>query len=89
MNNAVLWRARLGGYQLVRRDGSKNSLIGSIHLYEAPPLLWIGYDYRAVESPKTVCDLHATILHFLGLDFRKLTWRSTAATCGRPMYTDT
>jgi len=33
------------------------------------------FGYRAVESPKTVYDLHATILHLMGLDFEKLTYR--------------
>lgn len=33
------------------------------------------YGYRAVENPKTVYDLHATILHLMGLDFEKLTYR--------------
>jgi hypothetical protein len=33
------------------------------------------YGYRAVENPKTVYELHATILHLLGLDYEKLTYR--------------
>ena len=33
------------------------------------------YGYQAVENPKTVYDLHATILHLLGLDHEKLTYR--------------
>jgi hypothetical protein len=33
------------------------------------------YGYRAVENPKSVYDFHATILHLLGLDFEKLTYR--------------
>jgi hypothetical protein len=33
------------------------------------------YGYRAVENPKSVYDLHATILHLMGLDFEKLTYR--------------
>jgi hypothetical protein len=33
------------------------------------------YGYRAIENPKTVYDLHATILHLMGLDFEKLTYR--------------
>jgi hypothetical protein len=33
------------------------------------------YGYRAVENPKTVYDLHATILRLVGLDFEKLTYR--------------
>jgi hypothetical protein len=33
------------------------------------------FGYRAVENPKTVYDLHATILHLMGLDFEKLTYR--------------
>jgi uncharacterized protein (DUF1501 family) len=33
------------------------------------------YGYRAVESPKTVYELHATILHLMGLDYEKLTYR--------------
>jgi hypothetical protein len=33
------------------------------------------YGYKAVDSPKTIYELHATILHLLGLDYRKLTYR--------------
>ena len=33
------------------------------------------YGYRVVEKAQTVHDLHATILHLLGLDFEKLTYR--------------
>ena len=33
------------------------------------------YGYRAVENPKSVYELHATIQHILGLDFDKLTYR--------------
>jgi hypothetical protein len=33
------------------------------------------YGYQAVENAKSVYELHATILHLLGLDFEKLTYR--------------
>ena len=33
------------------------------------------YGYQAVENPKTVYELHATILHLLGLDHEELTYR--------------
>ena len=33
------------------------------------------YGYRVVEKVQTVHDLHATVLHLLGLDFEKLTYR--------------
>jgi len=33
------------------------------------------FGFRAVESPVTVHDLHATILHLLGLDHERLTYR--------------
>ena len=33
------------------------------------------YGYRAVENPKTVYELHATILHLMGLDYETLTYR--------------
>ena len=33
------------------------------------------YGYRAVENKKTIYELHATILHLLGLDYEKLTYR--------------
>jgi hypothetical protein len=32
------------------------------------------FGYKAVEEPYAVHDLHATILHALGLDHRKLTY---------------
>jgi hypothetical protein len=33
------------------------------------------FGYHAVEQPTSVPDLHATILHLLGLDHEKLTYR--------------
>jgi len=33
------------------------------------------YGYKAVENPKSVYELHATILHLLGLDHQELTYR--------------
>jgi hypothetical protein len=33
------------------------------------------YGYQAVENAKSVYELHATILHLLGLDYEKLTYR--------------
>ncbi len=33
------------------------------------------YGYRAVENPKSVYDLHATILYLIGLDHEKLSYR--------------
>jgi hypothetical protein len=33
------------------------------------------YGYAAAENPKSVYELHATVLHILGLDFEKLTYR--------------
>src|SRR5918993_424408 len=33
------------------------------------------YGYAAAENPKSIYELHATILHILGLDFEKLTYR--------------
>jgi hypothetical protein len=32
------------------------------------------FGYRAVENPKTIYDLHATVLHLLGLDHERLTF---------------
>ena len=33
------------------------------------------YGYQAVENRKSIYELHATILHMLGLDFEDLTYR--------------
>ncbi len=33
------------------------------------------YGYKAVEKPCDIHDLHATVLHLLGMDHEKLTWR--------------
>lgn len=33
------------------------------------------YGYRAMENPTTIHDLHATMLHLLGMDHEKLTYR--------------
>ena len=38
------------------------------------------YGYRATENKKSIYDLHATILHLLGLDHEKLTYQYA----GRP-----
>ena len=37
------------------------------------------FGYRAVEKPATVYDLHATILHLLGLDHTRLTYTHNGA----------
>jgi hypothetical protein len=31
--------------------------------------------FQAVEHPVEVCDLHATILHLMGIDHERLTYR--------------
>jgi hypothetical protein len=33
------------------------------------------FGYRAVENPYKIHDLHATMLHLLGVDHRRLTYR--------------
>jgi arylsulfatase A-like enzyme len=33
------------------------------------------FGFRAVENPVSVHDLHATILHLLGIDHKQLTYR--------------
>ena len=33
------------------------------------------YGYKAVDKPVSMHDLHATMLHLLGVDHRRLTWR--------------
>jgi hypothetical protein len=33
------------------------------------------YGYKAVEKPVSIHDLHATMLHLLGIDHTKLTFR--------------
>jgi arylsulfatase A-like enzyme len=33
------------------------------------------YGYKAVENPVSIHDLHATMLHLLGIDHTKLTFR--------------
>ena len=33
------------------------------------------YGYRVVENPVTIHDLHATLLHLLGIDHTQLTFR--------------
>ena len=33
------------------------------------------WGYKAVENPLEIYDLHATILHLLGIDHKKLTYR--------------
>ena len=43
--------------------------------------------YNPVEDPVDVHDLHATVLHLLGLDHTQLTYRSRAATSASPTCT--
>ena len=33
------------------------------------------YGYRVVDKPTTIHDLHATMLHLLGMDHERLTYR--------------
>ena len=40
------------------------------------------FGLKAVERKVSVNDFHATILHLLGLDHEKLTYRTAAATSG-------
>ena len=40
------------------------------------------FGYAAVEDKKSINDLHATVLHQLGLNHEKLTFPTTAATSG-------
>jgi hypothetical protein len=35
------------------------------------------FGYEAIEAPVSIPDLHATILHQLGLDHKRLTYRFT------------
>jgi hypothetical protein len=34
------------------------------------------FGYRAIEKPYEIHDLHATMLHLMGVDHRRLTFRS-------------
>ena len=45
------------------------------------------FGYKAEQQPISVPDLHATMLHLLGIDHKRLTTASTAATCASPMST--
>ena len=43
------------------------------------------YGYQAVEGKVHIHDWHATMLHLLGLDHERLTYRSAVETCDSPM----
>ena len=49
--------------------------IYTLSLHDALPISTDARGYKAVENVLSIHDLHATILHLLGLDHRALTFR--------------
>ncbi|WP_165232095.1 DUF1501 domain-containing protein [Aquisphaera insulae] len=85
----VLWGGEFGRTPTVELDGSGKSALGRDHNHYGFSVWMAGggvkggavhgatdeFGFRAVEDPVSVHDLHATILHLLGFDHERLTFR--------------
>ncbi len=79
----ILWHAEFGRLPISERMDGRDHNAQGFSIWMAGGGVKGGtilgatdqYGYRAVESRKSVYDLHATILHLAGLDHEKLTYR--------------
>ncbi|MCA9215864.1 MAG: DUF1501 domain-containing protein, partial [Planctomycetales bacterium] len=79
----VLWGAEFGRTPMVENGDGRNHHPKGFTMWMAGggvrPGLSYGatdeYGYRPVENPVHMHDLHATLLHILGLDHKRLTYR--------------
>ncbi|QEH38414.1 hypothetical protein OJF2_70150 [Aquisphaera giovannonii] len=85
----VIWGGEFGRTPTVELDGSGKSALGRDHNHYGFSVWMAGggvkggtvhgatdeFGFRAVEDPVSVHDLHATILHLLGFDHERLTFR--------------
>ncbi|AMV40093.1 DUF1501 domain-containing protein [Planctomyces sp. SH-PL62] len=85
----VIWGGEFGRTPTVELDGSGKSSLGRDHNHYGFTVWMAGggvkggtvhgatdeFGFKAVEDPVSVHDLHATILHLLGFDHERLTYR--------------
>ncbi len=85
----VIWGGEFGRTPTVELNGNGKSLLGRDHNHYGFTVWMAGggikggtvhgatdeLGFKAVENPVSVNDLHATILHLLGLDHERLTYR--------------
>jgi Protein of unknown function (DUF1501) len=85
----VLWGGEFGRTPTVELDGGGNSQLGRDHNHYGFTVWMAGggvkggtvhgatddFGFKAVQDPVTVHDFHATILHLLGFDHERLTYR--------------
>lgn len=79
----VLWSGEFGRTPFVQGKDGRDHNITAFSLWMAGGGVKGGtiygetdeYGYRVVENPLEIYDLHATILHLLGLDHQRLTYR--------------
>jgi uncharacterized protein (DUF1501 family) len=85
----VIWGGEFGRTPSVELDGNGASLLGRDHNHYGFSVWLAGggvrggvtygatdeFGFKAVENPTSVHDLHATMLHLLGFDHERLTYR--------------
>ncbi|HYZ83621.1 MAG TPA: DUF1501 domain-containing protein [Bryobacteraceae bacterium] len=79
----VTWHGEFGRMPISQRGVGRDHNPGAMSMWMAGAKIQGGqiigttdeFGYRAEEQPVTIHDLHATILHLLGLDHTKLTYR--------------
>ncbi|XZE20278.1 DUF1501 domain-containing protein [Pirellulaceae bacterium SH449] len=85
----ILWGGEFGRTPTVELSGDGQSTLGRDHNHYGFSVWMAGggikggtvygatdeFGFRAVEKPTTVHDLHATMLHLLGIDHERLTYR--------------
>jgi hypothetical protein len=79
----VVWQGEFGRMPISQRGVGRDHNPGAMSIWMAGAKIAGGqtigssdeFGYKAEEQPVTIHDLHATILHLLGLDHTKLTYR--------------
>jgi len=79
----VLWHAEFGRMPISQRGVGRDHNPGTMTVWMAGAGIQGGqvvgssdeFGYKAQEQPISVHDLHATMLHLLGMDHKKLTYR--------------
>jgi hypothetical protein len=79
----VVWQGEFGRMPISQRGVGRDHNPGAMSIWMAGAKIQGGqiigssdeFGYKAAEQPISVHDLHATVLHLLGLDHTKLTYR--------------
>lgn len=79
----VVWQGEFGRMPISQRGVGRDHNPGAMSIWMAGARIRGGqvigssdeFGYKAEEQPISIHDLHATMLHLLGLDHTKLTWR--------------